>query len=102
MPKYAELVYNGFWFSPEREALQAAVDHTQRYCTGTVRLKLYKVRTHPPMCAELELFATTRGNRIVPGYGVGWGWAGVWQWNSVGVRSRVLVVDWHLLNVSII
>ena len=43
MPRYAELVYNGFWFSPEREALQAAVDHTQRFCTGTVRVKLYKV-----------------------------------------------------------
>ena len=42
MPKYAELVYNGFWFSPERLALQALVDKTQEYCTGTVRLKLYK------------------------------------------------------------
>lgn len=43
MPKYAELVYNGFWFSPEREALQALVDKTQEFATGTVRLKLYKV-----------------------------------------------------------
>lgn len=34
MPRYAELVYNGFWFSPEREALQALVDKTQEYCTG--------------------------------------------------------------------
>lgn len=42
MPKYAELVYNGFWFSPERLALQAAIDQTQQYCSGTVRLKLYK------------------------------------------------------------
>lgn len=42
MPKYAELVYNGFWFSPEREALQALVDKTQEFCTGTVRVKLYK------------------------------------------------------------
>lgn len=42
MPRYAELVYNGFWFSPERLALQALVDKTQEYCTGTVRLKLYK------------------------------------------------------------
>jgi argininosuccinate synthase len=42
MPRYAELVYNGFWFSPERRALQAAIDETQKYCTGTVRLKLYK------------------------------------------------------------
>jgi argininosuccinate synthase len=42
MPKYAELVYNGFWFAPEREMLQAAIDHSQRYVTGRVRLKLYK------------------------------------------------------------
>jgi len=42
MPKYAELVYNGFWFAPEREALQALVDETQRFVGGTVRLKLYK------------------------------------------------------------
>jgi argininosuccinate synthase len=40
--RYAELVYNGFWFSPEREMLQALVDHSQRHVTGTVRLKLYK------------------------------------------------------------
>ena len=42
MPRYAELVYNGFWFSPEREALQAAIDNTQQRVTGTARLKLYK------------------------------------------------------------
>ena len=41
-PKYAELIYNGFWFSPEREMLQAAIDHSQEKVTGTVRLKLYK------------------------------------------------------------
>ncbi|KQR80407.1 argininosuccinate synthase [Sphingomonas sp. Leaf343] len=41
-PRYAELVYNGFWFSPEREMLQAAVDHSQIKVSGTVRLKLYK------------------------------------------------------------
>ncbi|MBB3982868.1 argininosuccinate synthase [Sphingobium fontiphilum] len=41
-PKYAELIYNGFWFSPEREMLQAAVDYSQQKVTGTVRLKLYK------------------------------------------------------------
>ncbi|MEZ5716514.1 MAG: argininosuccinate synthase [Paracoccaceae bacterium] len=47
MPRYAELIYNGFWFSPEREALQALIDKTQEYVTGTVKLKLYKgsVRT---------------------------------------------------------
>jgi len=42
MPKYAELIYNGFWFSPEREALQALIDNTQKNVNGTVRLKLYK------------------------------------------------------------
>jgi len=42
MPKYATLVYNGFWFSPEREMLQAAIDHSQRHVSGEVRLKLYK------------------------------------------------------------
>ena len=42
MPKYAELIYNGFWFSPEREMLQAAIDHSQAMVTGQVRVKLYK------------------------------------------------------------
>ncbi|HEY4264816.1 MAG TPA: argininosuccinate synthase [Micropepsaceae bacterium] len=42
MPRYAELIYNGFWFSPEREMLQAAIDKSQEYVAGTVRLKLYK------------------------------------------------------------
>ncbi len=42
MPRYAELIYNGFWFSPEREMLQAAIDHAAGPVTGTVRLKLYK------------------------------------------------------------
>jgi argininosuccinate synthase len=42
MPKYAELIYNGFWFAPEREMLQAAIDKSQEFVTGTVRLKLYK------------------------------------------------------------
>ncbi len=41
-PRYAELIYNGFWFSPEREMLQAAIDHSQQHVSGTVRLKLYK------------------------------------------------------------
>ena len=41
-PRYAELIYNGFWFSPEREMLQAAIDHSQTHVSGTVRLKLYK------------------------------------------------------------
>jgi argininosuccinate synthase len=42
MPKYAELIYNGFWWSPEREMLQAAIDHSQRWVTGDVTIKLYK------------------------------------------------------------
>ncbi|WP_174273929.1 argininosuccinate synthase [Sphingomonas bacterium] len=45
-PRYAELIYNGFWFSPEREMLQAAIDHSQRKVSGTVRLKLYKGGVH--------------------------------------------------------
>ena len=40
--KYAHLIYNGFWFSPEREMLQAAIDHSQAHVSGTVRVKLYK------------------------------------------------------------
>ena len=42
MPRYAELIYNGFWFAPEREMLQAAIDKSQELVTGQVRLKLYK------------------------------------------------------------
>jgi argininosuccinate synthase len=41
IPRYSELVYNGLWFSPEREALQALISETQRDVTGLVRLKLY-------------------------------------------------------------
>jgi argininosuccinate synthase len=42
MPRYASLVYNGYWYSPEREMMQAAIDHTQQVVNGVVRLKLYK------------------------------------------------------------
>ena len=42
MPRYASLIYNGFWFSPEREMLQALIDKSQEFVTGTVRIKLYK------------------------------------------------------------
>jgi argininosuccinate synthase len=42
MPRYAELIYNGFWFSPEREMLQALIDKSQQHVEGEVRLKLYK------------------------------------------------------------
>ncbi|MDP4024856.1 argininosuccinate synthase [Methylobacterium sp. NEAU 140] len=46
MPQYAELIYNGFWFSPEREMLQALIDRSQEKVTGSVRLKLYKGGVH--------------------------------------------------------
>jgi len=42
MPRYAELIYNGYWWSPEREMLQTMIDESQRYVNGTVRVKLYK------------------------------------------------------------
>ena len=42
MPRYAELIYNGYWFSPERRMLQAAIDLSQEHVTGTARIKLYK------------------------------------------------------------
>jgi argininosuccinate synthase len=51
MPRYAELIYNGFWFSPEREMLQALIDKSQEHVTGTVRLKLYKGGLHQAQCA---------------------------------------------------
>ena len=46
MPKYAELIYNGFWFSPEREMLQSLIDKSQEFVTGDVKLKLYKGGVH--------------------------------------------------------
>ena len=45
MPRYAEMIYNGFWFTPEREMLQALIDKSQKFVTGMVRLKLYKGNT---------------------------------------------------------
>ena len=42
MPRYAELIYNGFWYSPERQMIQALIDESQKHVSGTVRLKLYK------------------------------------------------------------
>ena len=42
MPRYAELIYFGYWFSPEREMLQSLIDTSQEHVTGAVRLKLYK------------------------------------------------------------
>ncbi|MCF7792329.1 MAG: argininosuccinate synthase, partial [Victivallales bacterium] len=46
IPKYSELIYNGFWYSPEREMLQAAIEKSQEYVTGDVRLKLFKGNSH--------------------------------------------------------
>ncbi len=68
MPRYAELIYNGFWFSPEREMLQALIDKSQEPVTGTVRLKLYKgsASRRRPQIAELALFLAAchlRGRR---------------------------------------
>ena len=60
MPRYAELIYNGFWFSPEREMLQAAIDASQANVNGMVRVKLYKGsatvvgRTSPDSLYSLE------------------------------------------------
>jgi argininosuccinate synthase len=67
MPKYAELIYNGFWFSPEREMLQAAIDRSQQFVTGTVKLKLYKgsaavvARSSPYSLYEQELVTFEEG-----------------------------------------
>jgi argininosuccinate synthase len=47
IPQYAKLVYNGFWYAPERLALQALITESQRNVTGTVRVKLYKGGIHP-------------------------------------------------------
>jgi len=67
MPKYAGLIYNGFWFSPEREMLQAAIDHSQAMVGGQVRVKLYKGnvtivgRTSPYSLYDQELVTFEEG-----------------------------------------
>lgn len=67
MPKYASLIYNGFWFSAEREMLQAAIDHSQKPVTGQVRVKLYKGnvtvigRTSPYSLYDQELVTFEEG-----------------------------------------
>ncbi|MDO9336822.1 MAG: argininosuccinate synthase [Caulobacter sp.] len=67
MPKYASLVYNGFWFAPEREMLQAAIDYSQQKVTGQVRIKLYKGnvsiigRTSPYSLYDQELVTFEEG-----------------------------------------
>ena len=68
MPRYAELVYYGFWFSPEREMIQALADKSQEKVDGTVRLKLYKgnVTVIGRASAELALFRRARHLRGRP------------------------------------
>ena len=67
MPKYAGLIYNGFWFTPEREMLQAAIDYSQKKVTGQVRVKLYKGnvtvigRTSPYSLYDQELVTFEEG-----------------------------------------
>ncbi|MGZ8407727.1 MAG: argininosuccinate synthase [Caulobacteraceae bacterium] len=67
MPRYAELIYNGLWFSPEREMLQAAIDTSQTFVTGAVRVKLYKGgatvigRTSPHSLYDQELVTFEEG-----------------------------------------
>jgi argininosuccinate synthase len=67
MPRYAELIYNGFWFTPEREMLQALIDRCQEMVTGSVRLKLYKGgawvvgRTSPNSLYDQELVTFEEG-----------------------------------------
>ncbi|WEK04248.1 MAG: argininosuccinate synthase [Candidatus Devosia phytovorans] len=67
MPKYAELIYNGFWFSPEREMLQALIDKSQTYVTGEVTVKLYKgsatviARTSPHSLYSMDLVTFEEG-----------------------------------------
>jgi argininosuccinate synthase len=69
MPRYAELIYNGFWFAPEREMLQAAIDHSQKHVTGKVRLKLYKgsvqvVGRQSPMSLYDDALATFEADTV--------------------------------------
>jgi len=68
MPKYAELIYNGFWFAPEREMLQALIDKSQTYVTGEVTVKLYKgsanviARTSPYSLYSMDLVTFEEGS----------------------------------------
>ena len=66
MPRYAELIYNGFWFSPEREMLQALIDKSQEFVTGKVRLKLYK-GSASVVSREIPVFALQPGPRDLRG-----------------------------------
>ncbi|MFB2608413.1 argininosuccinate synthase, partial [Rhizobium phaseoli] len=69
MPRYAELIYNGFWFSPEREMLQALIDRSQAFVSGEVTLRLYKgnasviSRTSPSSLYSADLVTFEEGRR---------------------------------------
>jgi argininosuccinate synthase len=69
MPRYAELIYNGYWFSPERQMLQAAIDQSQEHVTGIVRLKLFKgsvtvVGRKSPVSLYSEDYATFEADTV--------------------------------------
>jgi argininosuccinate synthase len=69
MPRYAELIYNGFWFSPEREMLQALIDQSQEFVTGTVRVKLFKgaarvVGRKSPVSLYNQAFVTFEADQV--------------------------------------
>ncbi len=69
MPRYAALIYNGYWFSPEREMLQALIDQSQQHVTGTVRLKLFKgsvsvVGRKSPVSLYSEDYATFEADTV--------------------------------------
>jgi argininosuccinate synthase len=89
MPRYAELIYNGYWWSPERQMLQAAIDQSQAPVNGTVRVKLYKGAVHVVgRRSEDSLFdesiATFRGGcgRLRPG-----GCGGFIKLNALRLRT---------------
>ena len=70
MPKYAELIYNGFWFSPEREMLQALIDKSQEQVTGEVQAEALQGQCHRRGPSEPP-FALRSGSRHLRGRGRG-------------------------------
>jgi argininosuccinate synthase len=91
IPKYAQLVYNGFWFAPERTMLQAAIDEAQRDVTGTVRLKLYKgnclvVGRRSPRSLYRPDFATFEADQVYNHHDA----AGFIRLNGLRLKLRAL------------
>lgn len=80
IPRYAELIYYGYWYAPEREMIQAALDEAQRDVTGTVRVKLYK-----GTCTVV--------GRKSPGRSTGWTWPHSKKTRSIGRRMRRVLSD---------